>query len=85
MKDRFDLNRLFQWDKKIHAGGLFGYLQKCRKMTVSQSRELADERFASCDNLLVKLLGFIESKNQDCTRTVTWTEAEAVGIKRTPK
>lgn len=25
MKDRFDLNRLFQWDKKIHAGGLFGY------------------------------------------------------------
>ena len=47
MKDRFDLNRLFQWDKKIHAGGLFGYLQKCRKMTVSQSRELADERFAS--------------------------------------
>lgn len=76
MKDRFDLNRLFRWDRKRHDGGLMGHLSKCRRMTVSQSREKGDECYASEDGLLVKLLGFLESKKPNKSCLVTWDEVD---------
>jgi hypothetical protein len=85
MKDRLNLERLFRWDRKRHDGGFLGYLSKCRKTTVSQSRELAEERFTSEDGLLIKLLGFLESKKPNKSLHITWAEADSLGIKRKPQ